>query len=140
MSVAKLTAYQTESLSIEALIMMIKYNKTNITYSMVDLDIKFPYYAWYNSRKDSICKLDIVYAYNKPSCIQAIEITSSFSFSPSIKTKKFNITPDFVVGDELDSYIKDYHVETTETEFNKFKDDVLLEIFKTVQIEDLFKK
>ncbi len=98
--------------------------------------IEFPYYGWWDHKKDNIIKMDIVYydndviniIANKISHINIIEINYGFCVNTNIKKSKVRVGNLDIVNNDINHYLRDYCDMATEEEYNKFKKQALKDL------------
>lgn len=102
---------------------------------IIDKNIEFPYYGWWDHKKNHIIKMDIVYYDNKIptiggkiSHINVIEINHGFGIHTSIKKDTVRVGNLDIVSNDINYYLRDYSDIATEIEYNNFKKQALKDL------------
>jgi hypothetical protein len=94
------------------------------------LDVSFPYYGWWNHKKDSIVKMFPVYhTHDKKliSYILVIKVVKGFSLNTSIISDIIHVSNN-VIDENITYILRDYVTVATEQEFKNFRLEALNEL------------
>jgi hypothetical protein len=96
----------------------------------ISLDVKFPYYGWWNHKKDSIVKLLPVYYPHDKSLLNYIQVTKvvkGFSLNTCITSEVIRVSNN-VIDERITYILRDYSTVATEQEFRNFRIETLNEL------------
>jgi hypothetical protein len=88
-----------------------------------EIEIKFPYIAWWSSDKEKILKIDIINDYNYY-YLRCIEIQNGFSIQPYLHINRISINKN-VIDSDINEFIRDYDIIASLNEFEEFKEKTL---------------
>ena len=90
----------------------------------IQLDVNFPYYGWWSSKKDGIIKMYPEYYQHDKTLLRhivVITIKMGFSINTEIRRDHILVSDTNLINSEIQGYLRDYADQATEQEFQKFK-------------------
>jgi len=108
--------------------MIIKVVERKVVNEVQTLNVEFPYYGWWDGKKDSIVKMyPVYYQYSKHkiSHINVIKIQHGFAINSRITCEKINAGENNVISEEINYVLRDYPEPATEADFQKFRQSAI---------------
>jgi hypothetical protein len=90
----------------------------------IQLDVNFPYYGWWSSKKDGIIKMYPEYYQHDKTLLRhivVITIKMGFGINTQIYREHILVSDTNLISEDIQHYLRDYADVATEKEFNAFK-------------------
>lgn len=106
---------------IKNIIVKIKIEQTKVITTITEKEIKFPYFGWWDHKKEQIVKIDYGKDIHKLNCVT---IKNGWCINPSIYLETISII-DGVIEEKINYLLRDYSDTATIEEFEEFKNKTL---------------